>query len=237
MLIKNFSAFEPVLTDINFGCFLDTSILFACSNPLDIFNEKAEEISKILYKNKIQTFSNINVKLEFLDLQRRTLIPECICDFLEEIEEFDSKELETQLKLIKGKFKAYVNKDRQYKMQPNHIKDLRNVFNKNGPKEWDLFCHTYLKGKIGKAWDEAIELLNLKNLDTKESEPGLYLNSVPVWEDAIQIVENFGLAPSDAMILNIFKNSKIEILITADREMAETADAYLPSNKIIYLVE
>jgi predicted nucleic acid-binding protein len=237
MLIKDIFAFEDSLKVVNFGCFFDTSILFAFSYPLDIYNEKTEEISKILSKNGIQTFSNTNVKHEFLDLQRRTLIPECISDFLDDFEEFEDKELETQLKNIRGKFRTSINNDQQYKMQPNHIKDLRKIFNKNGSEKWGAFCQTYLKGKIGKAWDEVTKSLNLQLLNTRETEPGLYLNSIPDWDEAIRIVENFGLASSDAMILNIFNKSKIEILITADREMAETANECLSEEKIIYLIE
>ena len=53
----------------------------------------------------------------------------------------------------------------------------------------------------------------------------------------IKVIENYGMASADAMVLNIFNCSKIEILITADNEMAETANQFLSGKKAIYLVK
>ena len=41
----------------------------------------------------------------------------------------------------------------------------------------------------------------------------------PEWNDMISFVERFGIGSSDAMILNFFLCSKIQLLLTADRDL------------------
>ena len=56
MKLKKFSELdvflEDQLLDVK-GCFADTSILFAATYPLDLHNEEAEKVFKILSKNQL----------------------------------------------------------------------------------------------------------------------------------------------------------------------------------------
>lgn len=46
------------------------------------------------------------------------------------------------------------------------------------------------------------------------------LDKKPDWEDVVKIMGKYGLASSDAMIVNMFNCSKLSLLLTADMEMA-----------------
>ena len=126
MLLQNLEQLEEKVKTIEYGCFLDTSVLFAYSYPLDKYNENVEEVIKILSNHKIDTFSNVNVRYEFLDLQRRVLIPECISDLLENQKEFEDLELKTRLINIRGQYRTAKEKDKEYKIQRQQLKMISN---------------------------------------------------------------------------------------------------------------
>ncbi len=65
------------------GCFVDTSVLFSQTYPLDLFNEESERAFEVLADHGVSAFTNINVRAEFLENHRRVLIAECLIDILE----------------------------------------------------------------------------------------------------------------------------------------------------------
>lgn len=71
------------------GCLLDTNILLSASLPIDPMNENAELLIQKLADLKIPLYSNVNIRAEFLEIQRRVLIPECLIDFYEIHNEID----------------------------------------------------------------------------------------------------------------------------------------------------
>jgi UDP-galactopyranose mutase len=62
------------------GCIVDTSILFSASYGPDVFNTASEELFEFLADLKIPTFTNVNIRSEFIDLHRRVMIPEGLSD-------------------------------------------------------------------------------------------------------------------------------------------------------------
>ena len=56
------------------GCLVDTSILFAASYDLDVFNTKAIELFDYLGELEFSLFSNVNIRAEFIDLHRRVMV-------------------------------------------------------------------------------------------------------------------------------------------------------------------
>ncbi len=54
-------------------------------------------------------------------------------------------------------------------------------------------------------------------------------------QDAISLMGRYGIASSDAMILNMFLSSKIPILITADKEMAQCIRAQNRNDKYVFI--
>ena len=84
------------------GCIVDTNIVFAFSFPLDTFNEWAEAVVSTLHKLNIPIYTNLNVRSEFIDLNRRVMIPEGLVDFYEEIDgSFDEGAVMAKLKSLK----------------------------------------------------------------------------------------------------------------------------------------
>lgn len=65
------------------GCFVDTSVLFSQTYPLDAFNEESEQAFDALAEHGVSVFTNINVRAEFLENHRCVLIAECLIDILE----------------------------------------------------------------------------------------------------------------------------------------------------------
>src|SRR5690606_31026267 len=62
--------------DLQRGCVVDTNVLFAAVIPPDRLNTWAEATFIQLNALSLPAFTNINIRSEFLDLQRRVLIPE-----------------------------------------------------------------------------------------------------------------------------------------------------------------
>ena len=221
------------------GCFIDTSILFAVTYPLDSFNEECEGAFDILAENEIRIFTNINIRAELLENHRRTLIAECLIDLLEDKDaDFDGVLLE-KLKSHRSSFRRKVQEEKSAKMDVGQIRMFRQLLSRlhqdskgNG---WDLFCRKFLHNKIESVWDTAADMfkINFISIRTEDNHP--YLNSIPQWKQVEQIVGTYGVAASDAMILNMFLCSKIPSLLTADLEMAEVAEKESQGQKQIFV--
>ena len=63
------------------GCIVDTNVLFAGSYDYDSYNEWAEEVFYVLERNNIPVYTNMNVRSEFINLQRRVLLAEGLVSF------------------------------------------------------------------------------------------------------------------------------------------------------------
>jgi predicted nucleic acid-binding protein len=86
-MVQTFSALSDILKSEKVsGCFVDTSVLFSATYPLDQFNEECESIFENLAAHDVPIFTNVNVRAEFLENHRRVLIGEALIDFLNEAE-------------------------------------------------------------------------------------------------------------------------------------------------------
>jgi predicted nucleic acid-binding protein len=75
MSIGGFSAFPSFLeSSLTNFCFVDTSILFSATYPLDKFNAESETVFESLAKNNRSILTNQNVRSEFLENHRRVLL-------------------------------------------------------------------------------------------------------------------------------------------------------------------
>ncbi|MFN7906417.1 MAG: hypothetical protein ACK5P5_14645 [Pseudobdellovibrionaceae bacterium] len=210
------------------GCFIDTTILFSATYPLDSFNDECEFVFDFLAENQVQIFTNINVRAEFIENHRRALIADCLIDLLEdEGANYDGVLLE-KLKSHRTSFRRKVSEEKSAKMDVNQIKTFRRLLaglHKNSSGDgWDLFCKKYLLNKIEPLWDAAQEIYQLNFISIRSDDEHPHLNSIPQWKNAEKLVGRYGIASSDAMILNMFLSSKIPVLLTADLEMAEVAN-------------
>lgn len=205
---------------LKIGCIFDTNVVFATSFPLDAYNDWGEEVIDTLHKLNIPIFTNLNVRSEFIDLNRRVLIPEGLIDFFDDYSEVLSGEIESSLKSLKTRKNKANNENRTFKFNDSDIKQFMQMFKKlkhsTGKDLWQLFCQYYLLSYIENAWEKAVQRMKINFLGTREIESKEFFDKHPSWENMVKIVGLSGIGSSDAMIINLFQESKIPLMITAD---------------------
>lgn len=118
--LSNFIKQEDVV-----GCFVDTTVLFSATYPLDSFNTESELVFDVISNQKVPPFTNVNVRAEFLENHRRVLIAECLIDFLEDFDsEIDGVLLE-KLKAHRTSYRKKVLEEKSAKMDVGQIKNFR----------------------------------------------------------------------------------------------------------------
>lgn len=238
-MIKKFSELPSFLKQNNpTGCFVDTSILVSATYDLDLFHEAASEAFDFIAEAKVAPFTNINVRAEFLEGQRRILIPECLVDFLEDFSSELDERLLFKLQSHRTLYRRRITEKKSVKMDINQIKiwrDLLSNFTSEKGNGWDIFCRNYFSKKITPLWSWVVEVFNMNFISIRSNDENEFLNSIPHWEEATAIIGRHGLGSGDAMILNMFLCSKLPILITADLEMAHVADRESNGAKTIFI--
>lgn len=210
------------------GCILDTNVIFAASFPLDAHNEWAEKVVHELHAAGIPIFSNINVRSEYLDLNRRVLIPEGLMDFFRDYEPNLPGEVAMSLKALRTRMDRANLESRTFKLSDSDIKRYRQLLSKIGggidgrTSLWDEFCEEYLLPYISSVWTEVVQSLRLEFLGTRAIENRENFNHKPNWERVIEIIGRSGIGSADAMIVNLFLASKLPLIVTADSDVKET---------------
>ncbi len=220
------------------GCLVDNSILFALSYPLDTFNNEAEQAFNILAKEFVPVFTNINIRTEFIELHRRVAIPEALIDLLEDAEKSLDSELVQQLKSLRTSYRKFQKEEKSYKLDDRTIKKYRHLLQKyesNGKDGWEQFCEDYLTGTIQSIWDATVDQWNLNFISLRATEKHPLIQEEVSWEKMVKLVERFGLGSMDAMILNLFQCSTLGILLTADSDLAYSAEKLKLKNKLVFV--
>lgn len=75
-----------------------------------------------------------------------------------------------------------------------------------------------------------VNFFSLRNTDQSD-----WLEGELKWEDMASILGRFGVGSFDAMIINLFLNSKFSVMITADRNVAYVIDTLKPEQKFVCL--
>ncbi|MEI7972934.1 MAG: hypothetical protein WCH11_01050 [Bdellovibrio sp.] len=207
-------------------CFVDTTVLFAETYPLDAFHDETVVVFDLLSKAGVSVFTNVNVRAEFLENHRRVLIAECLIDLLEDQgSELDGLLVE-KLKAHRTSFRRKVSEQKSAKIDIQQIKMFMHLLKSHRGKSgdaWEFFCRDRLLGQMERIWDMAEEELGLNFISLRSDYSSPFLNQIPDWRDATVLIGKYGIASADAMILNMFLCSKIPVLLTADLEMAEVA--------------
>lgn len=238
-MLIDFPAFESYLKEKTpMGVFADTSILFAATYPFDAFNEDAEKIFQLLSKQSIPTFLSVSVRAEFLENHRRVFIAESLIDFLDDMEDDIEGPLLLKLQSHRTSYRRKIKEEKNVKIDAHQIKSFRALlsnFNKNNIDGWSIFCRNYIKPQLTPLWADVCRLLNVNFISTRSEDHTPFLNELPTWEKAIELMGDYGLSSSDAMILNMFLCSKIPILLTADKEMADCIEKESKEEKFVFL--
>lgn len=233
--LRDLPALALTKTNIKQGCIVDTNTLFAASMPLDRLNDWAEETFGRLGELAIPAFTNINIRSEFMDLQRRVLIPEGLVSLYEEAEKstMDSA-LKAQLKSLRTSKDQSAIIGRIFKFSDQQTKKYRQLIANTSPSNaWERFCETYVHPYITNIWEDTIEDLNIHFVGTRAIENREYFNRDPNWKDMTDIIGRFGIGSSDAMIVNFFLCSKFPLIVTGDEDVAYTVERLSNDTKYI----
>lgn len=232
-ILKTASAFP----DFKNGVIVDTSILFAGSYPSDEFNTVAEELFEYLSELNIPVYTNVNIRAEFIDQHRKVMIPEGLSDLYTEHGKRLDPILYKKLQTVYTNLFEARKTSKSYKFDENQIKSWRHFLKSNygdGAKDgWLKFCNDYLQGKIEVIWDATCKEFNLNFLTLRGADENKWLLGDLTWEDMATIVGKFGIGSFDAMILNLFLNSKFSAIVTADRDIAYVLSCIKPEGKFV----
>lgn len=239
MSVLGFSLLEPWLSNEKpIGVFTDTTILFSATFPSDPFNDESEAAFDALSKAGVPPFVSVNVRAEFLENHRRAAFGDCLVDFLNDLKGDLDGPLLLKLQSHKRLHQQKADEGKNTRLDVNQIKNwralLRNqvVGDKNG---WNLLCRIYLKKQIATEWSNAEKELSLNFISTRASDQPPLLKAQPSWDRVIDLMGDYGLASADAMILNLFMCSKIQALLTSDRELADVAVQEVGDQKKIFV--
>lgn len=231
-LLKTASA-QP---NIKNGCFVDTSILFAESYPPDEFNSEAEEVFEFLAELEIPVFTNVNVRSEFIDLHRRVMIPDGLGDLYTTCGKSLDNVLYSKLQSINTSLTMARNTGKPFKLDERQIKTWRQILlsrQLNGKNAWLQFCADFLQNKIESIWDKTCDELGVNFFSLRNTDQSDWLAGELKWEDMATIVGRFGVGSFDAMIINLFLNSKFSVMVTADRDLAYVIETLKPDGKFV----
>jgi hypothetical protein len=223
MEIKIFDLEESVekYPELKRGCIVDSNVLFAGSYPSDTYNDWADDVFKTLNCIGISAYTNLNVRSEFLDLHRRVLIPEGLVDFYDDLSETLEGKIYEKLKYLKRRAKDARDKGRPLKFNDSEVKEYMDILGheprSNGVSGWTVFCQSYFAPYVTDVWEDAVNDLKINFLGSREIESKEFFDKHPSWSNMIKILGDSGIGSADAMILNLFKESKLPLLITADK--------------------
>lgn len=220
------------------GCVVDTSILFAASYTPDFFNKESEELFEYLAELEIPLFTNINIRSEFMNKQRQVMIPEGLSDLYTSFGKSLDVVLYSKLQSNYTTVSEGRKTGKSYKLDENQIKSWRKLLRFRQLKTndgWIQFCSDYLKGKIETVWDKACDEFGINFLSLRDDDKPNWLTGDMNWDGMAQIIGQYGIASSDAMIINLFLNSHFPAIITADGEIAYVVEKIAPLNKFVII--
>jgi hypothetical protein len=224
--------------DFKNGCVVDTSILFAASYTPDLFNKESEELFDFLAELEIPLFTNVNIRAEFMNKQRQVMIPEGLSDLYTSHGKSLDSVLYAKLQSNYTTVSEARKTGKSYKLDENQIKSWRKLLKARQLKNndgWMQFCSDYLKGKIETVWDKACDEFGVNFLTLRESDKPNWQTGDINWEGMSDIIGRYGVASSDAMIINLFLNSHFPAIITADTEIAYILEKIAPSHKFVII--
>lgn len=231
----------PDLIDTNVnvknGVLIDANVLISATYELDRVHEEADGLIERLIQDKIPMFINVNARAEFLEIHRRIIFSEVILDFERQIEKkLLPPSLAQKLTQFRNRYERKLKEkpdDPPTRLSEAEIKEFKfemvQVSSTKGDL-WTELCEKHVGDKLSEIWIETEEALGLNSLGLREEDQD-YLNQAPNWNGAEKLMGKHGLASSDAMILNIFLCSKLEVLVSSDFDLGLAIEIENLTNK------
>jgi predicted nucleic acid-binding protein len=223
------------------GCFADTGFLYAVSYQDDRLHNIASQVLDVLAEYELPVHANVISRMEFTDLIFRKQIT------LGAIRMFDSlrptvapQSLFNLLKNIRDKNTANRREGRSYKIDEGQLKKLRKELSQAlGIMSWKNFCETYSGKMLVNEWAIMEEEIGSNFVEVMDGGVSEEITSPLHWGDMVKIMGEHGLRGPDAMILNLFANSKFPLLITSDSDFESCQEEAAPTlaNKAVFYLE
>lgn len=213
--------------NVRLGVIVDTNILISATYELDSFHDDAIQFLEFLIAEKIPLYCNVNIRAEFLEIHRRIVFSEAILDFEHQVNKSHlPSALASLLTTYRNQYERRLRDKpndppkrlsegdlKEFKLEMSQVKSSRSDL-------WTELCDDRIGGALAKVWEETEIALGLNTLSLREEDQTKHLNKKPTWDDAVILISKYGLASSDAMILNMFLCSKFEGLLSSDQDLA-----------------
>ncbi len=221
------------------SCILDTQLLVASMYGPHSFNEDAEKIVGVLDKFNVKVYSTVTTRSEYVEVQRRILTTEYLMGLLAE----DSKWRITEaVKIELRKRKSWIDSQAKSEGMPvlndNKIKEIKDIFSfkgHSGKIGWIEFCKELLSGKFEASWEELKDALEIEYIKFRSEALHPMMNKEVKWDGMCKIAENTSLGISDSMLMNLYLNSKISFLASADSDYGYAISADMSTDKVVFV--
>lgn len=240
-IVHSYSEFLSFLNeDFKKGILADTNVLISATYDLDPAYDQAIDFFELLAEHEVPIFCNVNVKSEFLEIHRRIIFTEALLDF--EAQADKSKlpsDLVRKLNSIRTQAEKRVKQEKlPLRLPEAEIKDFKMKMSEITHESrdlWTALCEDRVMNKLSAVWNEAEAELGLNFLSTRREDQSEYFVEAPTWENAMRLMESYGLSSSDAMIINMFMCSKFVTMLTSDLDVAHSIKKIGNKAKTVFL--
>jgi hypothetical protein len=227
-------------SDCSDGCLADTGFLYGASYTDDRVYKQALEVFLILEEQNIPIHTNVVGRMEFVDLVfRKQVTLGAIQVYNGMSSKTAHKNLYDLLKNIRDEDTAARKQGQSYKIGEKRLKKLKERFiESSGDTGWQKFCSKYSGQMLINEWQILEDELGLYFIEVMEGQTSPLVRQPLHWKDMVQTMGELGIRGPDAMIINLFKASSLNLLITADNDFDFFAiDDVFFQNKAVYVLQ
>jgi len=214
--------------DVIKGCIVDTNFAVACLHHMHTFYTDANKSFKILSDKSVSLFSTHTIRSEFLDIHRKYVLTRKIVELYDENGRWKGKVKQTLKDFLEPIVEGIRDSKEEFHfLSDNKLKDIKMEFfpkNESGKAGWIDFCNYFLATELEDYWKQVEDSFGLNYIKIREEETKIpeskLINEEVKWEEMIKVVGATGVGTSDAMIVNVFRCSKLPLLITTDFDVA-----------------
>lgn len=242
-LLWGYSDFSSLLDSrpsLRSGIVVDTNVLISATYDFDTFFEETIELLDILVENQIPLFCNVNVRVEFLEIQRRIIFTEALLSFENATKRSSLPfELAKKLSSLRSNQSAREKDGRSpLRLSEADIKNIKNLMIREvslAGNLWFSFCKDYVNDQLLNIWAEVVEQVGLNFLSIRQEDQDNYITAPTDWDKTIEFMSSEGVSSSDAMILNMYQSSKFEAILSSDADIGISVFRMNRADKFVIL--
>lgn len=223
------------------GCLADTGFLYALAYKDDRLFDLANDVHDLLVEMQVPLFANVISRMELIDLIfRKQVTLGCLQIFEKATSHPFDTELYKTLKDIRDRNTAAIRKKESFKIDERSLKKLRkSLADEYGIHDWSDFCSKFVGSMLTNEWIVVEQDLGLNFIEIMEGHTSDLFNSPLLWRDLVGVIGSKGLRGPDAMIVNLFAKSKLQLLVTSDSDFKECFNDPLEAqqDKAIFLLQ